>query len=222
VWMPLYMVPNHGPRATHSGRLIICGNISFPYTDDPAGLSGYHVTGVYGHCFDGKKVVDDSESIQYVTEQNDWDVRLMCEGAFYQTDDEVLHMLLRTNGSLLWCSESQDDGEHWSDPFPTGMTDDGSKFDAGRLPDGRYYYVGNTVFGGGRNPLVLCLSKDGENFDTHFIVSDEPYTQKFVGFGKGGLYGYPHTVIWKDRLWVIYSKRKETVEVASIRLEDLT
>jgi hypothetical protein len=30
--------PNHGPQATASGRLIICGNISFPYTDDPAWL----------------------------------------------------------------------------------------------------------------------------------------------------------------------------------------
>ncbi|MBR2337933.1 MAG: exo-alpha-sialidase [Clostridia bacterium] len=220
-WLPLYMVPNHGPRATRSGRLIISGNISFPYTDDPKGVSEYIVTGVYGNCFDGRPVIDDSESIQWITRERGWDVRLMCEGAFYQTDDDVLHMLLRTNGSTLWCSESVDDGEHWSEPFPTGMTDDGSKFDAGRLPDGRYYYVGNTVPGGGRNPLVLCLSEDGENFGTHVILSDAPYTQQFAGMYKGGLYGYPHTVIWQDRLWVICSKRKECIEVASVRLEDL-
>ena len=44
-WSPprdldLPVVPNHPPQATASGRLIISGNIAFPYSDDPSGLSG--------------------------------------------------------------------------------------------------------------------------------------------------------------------------------------
>lgn len=39
--------PNHGPQRTASGRLIIAGNISFPYTDDPSGLAGWRMTGIY-------------------------------------------------------------------------------------------------------------------------------------------------------------------------------
>lgn len=220
-WLPLYMVPNHGPRATKSGRLIISGNISFPYTDDPAGITGYQVSGVYGDCFDGGRIVDDSESIHYVTKARGWNVHLLCEGAFYQTDDDVLHMLFRTNGKALWCSESRDDGESWSEPTPTEVSDDGSKFDAGRLPDGRYYYIGNTIPGTRRDPLVLCLSEDGENFGTHVIVSEKPYVKQFEGMYKGGMYGYPHSVVWNGCLWVICSKQKECIEVACMRLEDL-
>ncbi len=41
------IVPNHGPQPTRSGRLVISGNISFPYSDDPSGLSGWTMTGIY-------------------------------------------------------------------------------------------------------------------------------------------------------------------------------
>ncbi len=41
------IVPNLGPERTNSGRLIISGNIMFPYTDDPSGLSGWTPTGIY-------------------------------------------------------------------------------------------------------------------------------------------------------------------------------
>jgi acetylornithine deacetylase/succinyl-diaminopimelate desuccinylase-like protein len=39
--------PNHGPQRIASGRLILAGNISFPYTDDPTGLAGWRMTGIY-------------------------------------------------------------------------------------------------------------------------------------------------------------------------------
>ena len=45
--MGVPVTPNHGPQRTASGRLIICGNISFPYTDDPTGLAGWQMTGIY-------------------------------------------------------------------------------------------------------------------------------------------------------------------------------
>lgn len=39
--------PNHGPQATFSGRLIISGNFTFPYTDDPKGLTGWKMSSFY-------------------------------------------------------------------------------------------------------------------------------------------------------------------------------
>lgn len=217
----LPMVPNHPPHATHTGRLILSGGVMFPYSDDPSGVGEYIITGIYGDAFGDESPYDDSEAVQLVTKNRKWNANLICEGSFYETDDCVLHMMLRSNTERLWCSESRDNGETWSEPVPTDFSDDCSKFHFGRLPDGRFYYVGNPIHGGGRNPLVLCLSDDGENFDQHYIIRDEPYEKKFAGLYKGGLYGYPHTLVYDGYLYVIYSKRKECIEVTRISLEQL-
>ena len=38
--------PNQGPESTLSGRLIVAGNTTFPYTDDPSGLAGWTESGL--------------------------------------------------------------------------------------------------------------------------------------------------------------------------------
>ena len=131
-------------------------------------------------------------------------------------------MMLRSNTPHLWHTESRDNGETWSEPAPTGYSDDSSKFHFGRLPDGRFYGVSNTVPDSSRrNPLVLCVSEDGVNFDQHFILRDEPYEMKAEGMYKGGHYGYPHTLIHENYMYVIYSKCKETIEVTKFSLEQV-
>ncbi len=218
--LEIQIVPNHGPQKTSSGRLILSGNVMFPYTDNPDGINDYQLTGIYGNAFQGQPPCDDSESIQYVSQKNGWDA-LICEGSFYETEDRVLHMMLRSNSDFLWCSESLDDGRTWSQPYKTQYSDDGSKFHFGRLPDGRYYGVNNSRVRAGRNPLDLHLSQDGENFDRHFIIRDEPYEKQFEGMHKGGAYAYPHTLLDKGYLYVIYSKQKEAIEVTRILLDQL-
>jgi len=221
VSMGISIIPNHGPQFTNSGRLIISGNVMFPYTDDPRGIDGFRITGIYGDYFGDKKPVDDSESIHKITAYNKWDARLICEGSFYQTDDNVLHMMLRSNTVTLWHSESRDNGESWSAPVITGYTDDGSKSHFGRLPDGRIYGVSNPIVRSGRDPLAMCISEDGEHFDRHYILRDEPYKMKKEGLYKGGLYAYPHTFIKDGYMYVIYSKRKETIEVTKLNVDQL-
>lgn len=220
----LPIVPNHAPQRTASGRLIISGNISFPYTDNSDGINGYRISGIYGSYFDDRPYCDDSDTIWKVSAHNGWLQKgmLLCEGSFYQTDDNVIHMLLRTNTDRLWCTESRDDGATWSAPFKTDFQTDASKFHFGRLPDGRFYAVGNFCFNGyKRNPLHLCLSSDGESFNTCYVLRDEPH-QAISGDGrKGGLYGYPHTLVHDGYLYVIYSKHKEDIEITRIRLEDI-
>ena len=213
--LQLPIVPNHGPQRTASGRLMISGNISFPYSDDPTGLSGWRMTGIYPPTR-AAGIVDDSESFWQVQAAMGWPVGL-CEGSFYQTGDGVLHMLLRTNTDRLWLTESHDDGATWSAPVPTEFTDNASKFHFGRLPDGRFCYVGcpDPEPRWQRCPLVLSLSGDGARFDTHFILAgaDTPYARRKDGMAKGGDYGYPHTLIHDGALHVIVSRRKEAVEV---------
>ena len=214
--------PNHGPQRTASGRLIICGNISFPYTDDPAGLTGWQMTGLYPRAM-AATIKDDPASFREVARVQGWSAAL-CEGSFYQTDDQVLHMLLRNtargSASRLWLTESQDDGATWSTPVETEFSDTNAKFHFGRLPDGRYYYVGNPV-GAGRTPLALSLGRDGVHFNQHLILGDAHYAQRRPGGAKGGEYGYPHSIVHDGHLCVIVSRQKEAVEVLRVALSDL-
>lgn len=214
-------VPNHAPSPLHSGRLLMPCSILFPYSDDKSGVGEYKFAGIYGDSFGDAAPYDDSVSVEMVTKKMGWNVRLICEGSFFQTDDDVIHMMLRSNTEHLWCAESRDDGESWTGPFETEFTDDWAKFHFSRLPDGRFYYVGNCVPGQGRNPLMLCISEDGENFDRHFILRNEPFERKFGGLYKGGVYGYPVSIVHDGYLYVIYSKRKENIEITRVALDEL-
>ena len=219
------LVPNHGPQPTHSGRLVISGNIAFPYSADPAGLSGWKMSGVYPADMQAD-IFDDSQAFWTVQTLMGWPAGL-CEGSFFQTDDGVLHMLLRTTGTgyagKLWQTESQDDGTTWQPPIESDFTDNDTKFHFGRLPDGRFYYVGSPDPNsrGTRNPLVLSLSIDGIHFNRHFILADEPYEMQHSGMHKGGTYGYPHTMVHAGYLYAIFSLRKEAIAVLRVSLYEL-
>ncbi|MHB1485855.1 MAG: exo-alpha-sialidase [Saccharofermentanales bacterium] len=217
----LPIVPNHGPQKTESGRLIICGNIMFPYTDKSSGLSDWKTTGIFSDDMKGS-ICDDSESFVRINKAMKRDV-LLCEGSFFQTDDDMIHMMLRSNTANLWVSESHDDGASWSSPCLTDFTDNGTKFHFGKLPDGRFYYVGNPdpLPPGTRNPLVISLSVDGQTFGKHYILKDEAYAKRFEGLYKGGTYGYPHSMIHQGYLYVIYSLMKESIAVSRIKIDDL-
>lgn len=214
----LPIVPNHGPQKTHSGRLIISGNVSYPYTDERSGLADWAMSGIYPSNMD--PVYDDAEAFWVVKEMRGWDVGL-CEGSFYQTEDNVIHMLLRSLTSYLWVTESSDDGITWSDPKPTKFTDNNTKFHFGSLPDGRVYYVGCPDPEGSRTPLVMSVSKDGRNFDRHLILGSDEYVSKREGRAKGGQYGYPHTLVHDGYIYIIISRCKEAVQVIRISLSEL-
>lgn len=213
--------PNHGPQRTASGRLLLTGNISFPYTDDPAGLTGWTMSGIYPREVLFPK--DDPASFWPVAAAQTWPTAL-CEGAFFETADGVLRMLLRSTGPgfryRLWVSESRDDGVSWSPPAETAFSDDNAKFHWGRLPDGRFYYVGNPL-AGPRLPLVLSTSRDGTTFDHHWVLGDEATAPRRAGRAKGGEYGYPHSLVHDGSLYVIVSRQKESVCVLRTALSEL-
>ena len=215
------IVPNHGPQPTRSGRLIISGNISFPWTDDSYGLTGWRMAGIYPESM-AADVFDDSQGFWIVKERQGWPVGL-CEGSFFQTDDGVIHMLLRSGTPNLWVTRSTDDGVTWSAPEPSGFTDNVTKFHFGRLTDGRFYYVGcpDPEPRGARSPLVLSLSADGVRFDRHVILGDDRYERLKDGMHKGGQFGYPHTLVHDGYLYTICSRMKEAVEVIRVRIDSL-
>ena len=172
----------------HVRFVLRLGNISYPYSDAQSGLGEWHMAGIYAKKME-KEVVDDSEGFWKVMDRMNWPVGL-CEGAFYQTDDGMIQMLLRSTGDgyngRLWITESKNDGMVWTQPRQTEFTDNDSKFHFGRLPDDRYYYVGNPdpQPRGRRNPLVVSVSEDGIVFDRHYILCEKEYEKKWKGFIK--------------------------------------
>ncbi len=214
--------PNHGPESIAGGRLLISGNFTFPYTDDPKGLSGWKMSSFYPDTL----YKEDNPAAFYAPAAK-LGLPPLCEGSFFQTGDEVLHMLLRVTGKgwkgRLWLTESKDNGLHWSLPVETSFTDNDSKFHFGKLPDGRFYYVGipDTLHHYARTPLVLAVSKDGKLFDRQYMIANEPYTLKKEGLWKGGQYGYPHTMIDKGYMYVIVSRQKESIELLRFNIAQL-
>jgi len=212
--MHLPVNPNHGPTAIAGGRLVISGNFSFPYTDDPRGLSGWRMSSFYPDSL----YLEDNPATFYSPAAR-MGLPPLCEGSFYQTEEGVLHMLLRVTGKgwkgRLWLTESRDSGVHWSFPVETKFTDNDSKFHFGCLPGEGWYYVGvpDTAHHYARTPLVLAISRDGRSFDRQYLIADQPYTLKKDGLWKGGQYGYPHTLVDGGYIYVIVSRQKEAVEI---------
>ncbi|MDP9080133.1 MAG: exo-alpha-sialidase [Bacteroidota bacterium] len=220
--MHVPLIPNHGPEATKSGRLIISGNFLFPNTDDPHGIKGWKLSSPYPDS-----LYKQDNSAAFYAPAAKLGLPPLCEGSFFQTDDNVLHMLLRVTGKgwkgRLWLTESKDNGKSWSRPVETNFSDNDSKFHFGRLPDKRFYYVGipDTLHHYDRNPLVLSLSSDGRLFNKNYILADELYHLKKEGLWKGGQYGYPHTITYKGYMYVIISRQKESIEVLRFDLNQL-
>jgi hypothetical protein len=214
--------PNHGPTMVQGGRLIISGNFTFPYTDDHTGLSGWKMSSFYPDS-----LYNQDNPATFYSPAEKMGLPPLCEGSFFQTDNKVIHMLLRVTGKgwkgKLWLTESKDNGERWSRPVETNFSDNDSKFHFGRLPDKRFYYVGipDTLRHYDRNPLVLALSEDGKYFNKQYIIADDLYTLKKKGLWKGGQYGYPATMVYKGFLYVIISRQKESIEAIRFNLSQL-
>ena len=206
---------NHSPKPIASGRLLVAVNKFYPWSDNLSGLGPWSQSG-FGwapkSAMKGPNPPPDDET----------SIGSPGEGAFFQTDDGVIHMLLRNDVKdvphRLWVSESRDNGLTWSEPVPTGFSDASSKFNFDRLPDGRFYYVGNPL--SQRTPLVLSLSKDGVHFNQHYILAAAnrrlPKNRDEYGYPA-----YPDSMVHGGYLYVIVSRDKNKIEVLRVALSEL-
>ncbi len=216
--MRVPLCPNMGPQRLQNGRLLITGNWAHAWSDNPAGLGPWQMS---GYCTDPASQphpLRDDPSALWEVSRNMGYPGALCEGAFLQLEDGAIHMLHRSYTPWLYESVSRDGGASWSAPVRTSFPDGNAKFYLGQLPDGQYCYLGNPVPGSERCPLVLSLSRDGRCFDRHFLLEDKPTERKFAGVFKNGMYAYPHAVVAEDCLMVIYSLWKEDIFVQRIPL----
>ncbi len=112
-----------------------------------------------------------------------------------------------------------DGGAVWTAPVKTPFPDACSRSAAGTLPGGAAYVINNP--GRGRDPLVVSLAPDGLHFDRAAVIRRGAPKQRYPGRWKGQGFQYPHAVVFRDDLWVIYSVNKEDVQVTRIPLAKL-
>ena len=224
------------PRMTSVGKMIGGAMFSFATSEETDGIHGFVRTSYLpDHVF--LKYADHSQTVYSVGRHVGMGVHLM-EAALLDDGKGHLKMLLRSRDNSkfvqleneLWTRETSDnlyatdstDGVNWSKVYRTDFTNNDSKFNAGRLADGRYYITSNPDRLGLRLPLVLSLSDDGENFDRHYIIREDFNNIKFMGRWKQYGCQYPSTFEKHGYLYVIYSICKEDVAVSKIRISDLT
>ena len=216
-----------GSRATIPRRprrragSILPGHVTFPYTDDPSGLSGWTYAGLAGLPSD---FVDDTMGWDYGREARD-DPRVFNEGSFFQTDDGVIHMMLRSESGpavghreprrrrdVVGAGDDRLYRRHHAGPTSAGWTTAGSSGSARPTPRNPW----------ARTPAVLALSENGVVFDRHFTVGDEPERPpRTPGRGKRGRYGYPYLHVMDGTAFGAYSVAKEDIAVARFPLADL-
>ncbi len=220
--------PNAGPRPIAGGRLILAGNTTFPYTDDPSGLTGWRTAAL--HPWNLTNPEDNPRTFWDVQKVAGWPVGL-CSSAFFETRDGTVRMLLRARGEQgwrLWLSDSTDLGETYSPPAPTKFLDNDASFQFGTLPDGlagdaRVWYVGypDPARGWARSRLVLSTSSDDKVFGRHWLIADEPYDIQQHGQYKLGEYSYPHVTVIDGMMYILVSREKEAIEVIWLDLAQL-
>lgn len=195
--------PCHRPSILSSGRLLLTGNRNFYYSDDPTGLSGWTL----------------ATNAPFLPGQS----ASLVEGAILEHNDSIYTLFRDAGKRWLW-QESSKNGSAWSSPVRSAFTNDDTKAHFGKLPNGKYYYVGtpDTLAFGNRTPLVLSVSDDGFSFNKHYIIANDFYQVQYSsGRAKGGQFGYPYSIIKDDSLYVVVSRRKEKIEVLRFALSQL-
>ena len=223
------------PRPTSTGKLVAGANFMFPWSDEKDGIHGFQKAGYIAEELI-EKYEDNKETLYEVIKHTGLDVHLM-EASMIDYGDSHLRMLLRSRdnrnfvqlenelytkevGDNLYATDSYD-GMHWSPVYRTDFTNNDSRFNTGKLSDGRFYVVSNPDRLGLRLPLVVSLSEDGETFDKHYIVREDFNNIRKMGRWKQYGCQYPHTIEHDGWLYIIYSVCKEDIHISRISLKDL-
>ena len=159
-------------------------------------------------------IVTESSGDGFRPEEPDW----------WTLPDGRLIGLFRDNSrsGRFYRAVSSDNGLNWSAPEKTNFPDATSKFFCLRTSRGYYVIVSNTN-PNGRNPLALSTSEDGVTF-TRMGRLPIPVSREGGAFDAAHTSGsvqYPHVMEHNGHLYVTYSRRKTSIEVIRISLDEV-
>jgi len=210
---PLQGVIEQDLRALPGGRLLTAvhlqpGLIAKPmWTDDPLGISGWTIGAL--------------DNLPHAP-----DMSRELEPSWFLKRDGAVVMTFRDQGNSfhVLAAQSLDRGEHWSQATVTGLPDSRAKQSAGNLPDGSAFIVNNPSGNKARIPLVITLSRDGEQFDRALLLRDgdaELPAQRYPGRYKRAGFSYPKSIVWNGALYVSYAINKEDIAVTRVPVSAL-
>ncbi len=203
IGLPVFRSTYGGPASKSS--LLFPGHSSFVHSNSLDGTSGFTVSST-----------DSQSAVKRGAE-------VLWEASYYSTQDGTLFMLMRSNKNQLWCCISRDNGNSWSEAYPTAFSDGDAKVQFSNLPDGRAYYVGCPEPNESRKPLILAISENGMDFNKQYVLgANESYRQQKTGIYKNGSYSYPSAICDGENIYVIYSAYKEAVRFMRISLDELS
>ena len=206
------------PRLTNEGRLMVAttdsknrpGVLLWP-GDDPLEAPKFVMQPWLGN---GEDLLEGHDAGWYIHGQATW----------YTDDDNRIWMYWRDEAcsEFLGLALSEDGGETWTEVMRSNFPSSTARTFAGRLPDGRFYQVGNlTRVLMDRNFFAIALSDDGAKFNRMLQLVTEPTSQRFQGHLKCHGYQYPSCLVDGDRLLIAYSVNKEDIECGSIDFKEL-
>jgi hypothetical protein len=117
----------------------------------------------------------------------------------------------------LSVTESKYNGETWMRPVRSDFSDENAKLAFGG-GDGRYWYIGNPVLGGGRNPLISPYPMTERHSTAGIRSPTNPSRANMSAGRKVGTYGYPDAIIRNGTVYAVCSINKEDIRGFSFPL----
>jgi predicted neuraminidase len=133
--------------------------------------------------------------------------------ALWQSSDRDVHALLRSTEGVLYRSDSDDEGQHWSAARPTALPNNNSGIDVVRMRNGLLALACNPVEGNwaARSPLSILFSRDnGETWPERLDVETGP-----------GEFSYPALIADEDGLCLAFTWNRRRIAVAQIPSSEL-
>lgn len=165
--------------------------------------------GIAGLTYAGEKT---AESDIAVSSQSFYG-RGVIQPSLWQSDDDAVHMLLRSSEGHIYRSDSSD-AVNWCAAYPINLPNNNSGLDLVRASfDGCLYLVCNPVAGnwGQRSPLTLFKSAD-----------DGASWMKVLDLETGeGEYSYPAIVEGRDGLIITYTWQRQNIACCELSKNEL-
>lgn len=127
----------------------------------------------------------------------------LIQPTLWESEPGEVHMLIRSSEGSIYRSDSVDNGESWSEAYPTALPNNNSGIDLVKLENGVLALIYNPVAEnwGPRTPLVISYSHDnGASWEDEIVLETAE-----------GEYSYPAIVSKDNQIYVSYTWKRERI-----------